>query len=132
MLLGTGGRTVRNIEEAENFIRTFILQVRDNPEHRGIGHLHDYDVFLPWMMECITNVPEHDPDETSNTELDRLYMDAGWSLVQKGLMRPGPRRVSGESVGDGYGKGYTLTQKGQEWLKQGRPDDFRKSEAAPH
>jgi hypothetical protein len=115
-MIGTQGQKVANIEEACEFIRAFIRYEREHRTELASGKEHDFDVFLPWMMEIVVNSEEEEGSRMPS-ELDVLYMDAAWHLVTLGVLRPGPRRVSGDASRDGYGKGFALTPKGREWVE---------------
>jgi len=115
-MLGTDGQKARNVQEAAAYIREFMQFERDYPEQINRGKDHDFDLYLPWMMEVVNNAPEEEGSRPP-TELDALYMDAAWALVQEGYIRPGPRTVSGDNPPDGYGKGFSLTPKGRDWIE---------------
>lgn len=116
-MFGTKGQLVTSVEEAEEFIRAFLLYEREHRDELAKNKEHDYDLYLPWLMEVVVNAEEI-KESRPPSEFDRLYMDAGWSLVLKGYFRPGPRKVSGDVGHDGYGKGFTLTSKGEQWLAE--------------
>lgn len=115
-MFGTEGQKIDGIEGAEAFIRKFMRFEREHEEELAHNKKHDYDLFLPWLMEVVVNAKEEEGSKAP-AELDHIYMDAAWSLVLKGYFRPGPHKVSGDT-GDGYGKGFTLTRKGEEWLSK--------------
>lgn len=117
-MFGTEGQRATTVEGAEDFIRTFMRYERDHRGEIAKNKEHDYDLYLPWMMEVVVNAPEEEGSQPP-AQLDYLYMDAAWSLVLKGVFRPGPRRVTGDAGHDGYGKGFTLTEKGKYWLTEG-------------
>lgn len=124
-MLQANGRKVRTIEEAKDFIRVFMDETLNHRTDVAFGKSYDFDLFLPWMMDWVLNLPHsHDDlDLTPTHELEVLYMDAAWVLCQEGLLRPGPRTTGGEGTGGDYGKGYSLTPKGKDWLvefSQGR------------
>jgi len=114
-MFGSSGRAVRDEAEAQEFIRTFLQFEREHREDLAKNKEHDYDLYLPWLMEVVINAPETE-DGQPPVELDRTYMDAAWGLVTQGYVRPGPRSVTGDGGSDGYGKGFTLTAKGREWV----------------
>ncbi|AIE83433.1 hypothetical protein [Fimbriimonas ginsengisoli] len=116
-MIGTKGQKVRTVDEACEFIREFLVYERTHRGELAVGKEHDFDLFLPWMMEIVVNSEEEDGSQLP-TVLDRIYMDAAWELVVRGFLRPGPRHVSGDSSSDGYGKGYSLTTKGTEWIAE--------------
>ncbi|RYG49804.1 hypothetical protein EON79_00060 [bacterium] len=117
MLIGQQGRVVKDLEEAEAYVKTFVRSVYDEEDPGGPQHRHslDYDLFVPWLWENVSNAKVEDAP-LEGSVLERLYMDAAWSLVQKGYLRPGPRNVMGGG-GSGDGKGYSLTIKGREWIE---------------
>lgn len=120
-MIGTNGQKAKNVDEAVAFIGSFIRYEVDHAAEINRHKDHDFDLYLPWMMEVVVN-SEEDPESQTPTSLDSLYMDAAWALVLDGKLRPGPRTVSGENPGDGYGKGFTLTKAGHAWI-----DSFEKS-----
>ena len=121
----TNARKVREIESAEAFIREFMYETLNNPSEGSYGKSYDFDLYLPWMMDWVLNVPQpkEDMDFTPTHELEIMFMDASWSLCQQGLMRPGPRSTNGESPGGAYGKGFALTPKGRKWLERWAADN---------
>ncbi|HVT12516.1 MAG TPA: hypothetical protein VHE55_09630 [Fimbriimonadaceae bacterium] len=86
-----------------------------------LEHSHDFDLYLPWLLEIL----EYQKSDRSNNlpiiEIQRLYMEAAWDMVLQGYLRPGPRTISGDPLKDGYGKGYSLTEKGRQKLVQEVP-----------
>ena len=75
-------------------------------------HSRDFDLFLPWLLEIASNQHvQEGEDPLPIFDIERIYMDASWSLVMQGYLRPGPRVITGD-VRDGYGKGFSLTVKG--------------------
>ncbi|GEM_PF-1047090 len=110
------GADAVSVEDAEGFIRDFILELRNDASGRMRKHSREYDLFLPWLWEEITNSGTHLEPTHTKLETSELYMEAAWSLVQKGHLRPGPPKVTSEDAGGDYGKGYTLTHKGKDWL----------------
>ncbi|HJP83717.1 MAG TPA: hypothetical protein VJ835_09460 [Fimbriimonadaceae bacterium] len=113
------GRLARSLQEAEDYILDFIVENLAQRERRIVEKSHDYDLYLPWLMEIVENqritVEEHCPEIV---ELECLYMDAAWSLCNKGYLRPGPRRTNSENARDGFGKGYSLTLMGRTMLRE--------------
>ena len=118
-MLTAQGRKVKSIEEAEAYIRHFMEETLYRPTEGSYGKSYDFDLFLPYMMDWILSVPQEKEDEFTPThDLERIYMEAGWRLCQKGFLRPGPRTTGGEGVGGDYGKGYSLTMEGRKWLTE--------------
>jgi hypothetical protein len=121
MFRDASGRIARNIDEAEAFIYKFIAENQASLDSRVHDRSHGYDLFLPWLMEVVENI--HVPDEDhppAVTVLDELYMEAAWSLVVKGYLRPGTRKVTGENAKDGYGKGFAVTRLGAQRVAEER------------
>jgi len=114
-MFGTSGQVVKDEAEAQEFIRSFLKFERTHRDELAKNKEHDYDLYLPWLMEVVINAPETD-ESRPPADLDRVYMDAAWGLVTAGYFRPGPRRGTGDGGGDGYGKGFALTAKGSEWV----------------
>ncbi len=116
------GADVCSLEAAEGFIREFILELRNDESGRMRKHSVDYDLYLPWLWEEVTNSGSHLEPAHCSKEASRLYMDAAWSLVQKGHLRPGPPKVSSTTGGGDYGKGFSVTYAGEEWLNGGETE----------
>lgn len=113
------GKEVATLEEAEAFLKHFIQRNRAKGTTGFDVHNQDFDLFLPWVLECVQS--DAGKSVLSPSELNEIYMDAAWSLVMKGLLRPGPRSCSGSSVGTAYGKGYSLTRAGRLWISSPEP-----------
>lgn len=114
------GGEVTTLDEAEAFIKAFVQELRNDASGRMRRHSREYDLFLPWLWEEITNSGTHLEPAHVPLESNRLFMEAAWSLVQKGWLRPGPPKITSEDQGGDYGKGFTLTFRGEdEWLKEG-------------
>lgn len=114
------GADVATVEEAEGFVKAFIVELRNDASGRMRKHSREYDLFMPWLWEEITNSGTHLAPTHTKLETNELYMEAAWSLVQKGYLRPGPPKTTSEDAGGDYGKGYTLTFKGKAWLGESR------------
>lgn len=117
MLFDPRGRSVKTVEEAEEYIRSFIALLHDYPHSHAAQRSHDYDLYLPWLIEVVEYLPATECEPTPPLTLERLYMEAAWQLVQKGYLRPGPRKPNSGDLGEGYGKGYSLTFTGDEWIQ---------------
>ena len=112
------GREAHTVAEAEEYVLRFVARNLKITDPHVRDRSHDYDLYLPWLMELVTNAAgaRHE-DCLPIPDLERLYMDAAWSLCQKGLLRPGPGRVSQESRGEAFGKGYSVTLNGREVIQ---------------
>jgi hypothetical protein len=112
------GRTAQCVAEAEGYIWKFMGECSSTKDRHIQEHSHDFDLYLPWLLEIL----EYQKGDRSNSlpivELQRLYMEAAWNLVMKGYLRPGPRTISGDPLKDGYGKGYSLTEPGRARAQQ--------------
>lgn len=107
------GRMVQNVSDAECYLWKFIAENLSASDRHVREHSHDFDLYLPWLLE-ILEYQKGDRDRALPIiEIQRLYMEASWDLVMRGFLRPGPRTISGDSMKDGYGKGYSLTEKGR-------------------
>lgn len=121
MTVDPRGRFVHSLADAENYILKFIADGLVEEVARVRAKSHDFDLYLPWLMEIVDSVPAKDaPDALPVAELEQLYMDAAWALVMKGFLRPGPRKTAGVCPGDSYGKGYSLTSSGMERIGSGK------------
>lgn len=118
MLLGTKGHSCHTLEAAEAYLREFIIETLRDPEGPMQRHSMEYDLYLPWLHEDVWSAPSPSGERTPLPDLDRLYMDAAWSLVQQGYLRPGPRKISSHVRPTDYGKGYSLTYRGQKWIAE--------------
>jgi hypothetical protein len=114
------GRKVVSVQDGKLFIRAFLDEILNHRTDVGFGKSYDFDLYLPWMMDWVLNVPgdKEDQEVTPTHDLEIIYMDAAWELCQEGLLRPGPRSTSGEGTGGAYGKGYSLTPKGRDWIAE--------------
>lgn len=121
MFQNPAGRLVGNLAEAENYLFDFIRENRQATDRRMIEKSHDFDLYLPWVMEILDNIHEQEGEKLSMHDLHRLYMDAAWDLVMQGCLRPGPRAVNGDMGANAYAHGYSLTTKGEARLSEGKP-----------
>ncbi len=113
------GRLAKSLQDAEDYILDFIVENLAQKERRIVEKSFDFDLYLPWLMEIV----EYQRIESEGhcpeiVELEGLYMDAAWSLCNKGYLRPGPRRTNSDNPRDGYGKGYSLTLMGRTMLRE--------------
>jgi hypothetical protein len=134
MLLATRGLLIRSLDEMESYLREFIWETLRDPDGPMQRHSLDYDLYLPWVHEEIRNAPAPPGHEAHGAVLvDRLLMDAAWSLVQKNMLRPGPRTVPSEVRLEDYGKGFSLTPSGIEWIREfTKLKSFLREFLAPH
>lgn len=111
------GRFVQSQADAERYIWSFIAENLGHEDAHLLEHSHDFDLFLPWLLEIVSNQHVNINEETLPIfDLERIYMDAAWSIVMEGYLRPGPRVITGD-IRDGYGKGFSLTVRGLEKLR---------------
>ncbi|HTQ11000.1 MAG TPA: hypothetical protein VMI31_13070 [Fimbriimonadaceae bacterium] len=110
------GRYVTSVEEAEDYIWRFIAENLSTEDHRIRDRSQDYDLYLPWLLEILEYQKADRNEAPPILDIQHLYMEASWDLVMRGLLRPGPRTISGDPLRDGYGKGYSLTDRGQRQL----------------
>lgn len=113
----TKGRELSCLDDAETFLRRFMAEGSDCSQKGFDPHNHDFDLYLPWVFQCIQGDVADGPLKLC--DLSVLLMDAAWSLSQKGYLRPGPRSVMGEDL-RGSGKGYSLTMAGRKWVAEAR------------
>jgi len=127
------GRLVRCLDEAEAYVLGFIVENLAQQDRRISDRSHDFDLYLPWLIEIVENHHVKGEEEAPEiVNLERLYMDAAWSLVMKGTLRPGPRTTTSENPRDGYGKGFSLTVSAQAQLREkirNRALEIRESQA---
>jgi hypothetical protein len=124
MLSFVEGRHVHDVDSAKQFIRRYLGDASVHAGHSFDDHRHHYDLYLPWLVELVENAPraersqaERTQDDVAFPELERIFMEAAWELAQQGFLRPGPKRTCHMNVSDGYGKGFSLTYRGEEWVK---------------
>lgn len=121
MFDATKARLARNLEQAEDNLIAFLAREIGHDDRQAHQHSHDYDLYLPWFLEVISYVPVPEgADSPLLTEIDHLYMDAAWSLVVRGFIRPGPRAISSIDTADGLGKGFSLTPEGRQRVLSSR------------
>ena len=104
-------RSAKTVDEAQQAIIEFLREGQNaQSQHNVVDKSHGFDLYLPWMMEVIEYVKPAPGDEEPLRvpELHRLYMDAAWGLVIKGLLRPGPKALTGGSESGAYGRAYSL------------------------
>jgi hypothetical protein len=112
------GRAVRTVAEAETYIWKFMGECRSTRDRHIQEHSHDFDLYLPWLLEIMEYQKTDRGTVLPIMELQSLYMEAAWGLVMQGYLRPGPRTISGDPLKDGYGKGYSMTVAGRERLQR--------------
>lgn len=110
------GRLAATVEEAVNYLWKFIEENRRVTDPKVLGHTHDFDLYLPWLVQIFERHGEQPGETLTLLDLQSLYMDAAWLMVEQGFLRPGPRTTDGEQPRDGYGNGYSLTAKGKQAL----------------
>jgi hypothetical protein len=111
------GRLATTIEEAEVYLWRFIAENLTVTDPKVREHTHDFDLYLPWLLQIFERHGDQPDEKLSIMELQGLYMDAAWRMVEEGFLRPGPRTIDGSQPREGYGKGYSLTSKGKERIK---------------
>jgi hypothetical protein len=113
----TSGRLVQSQEDAEEYIWKFMAENLMVTERQIVEHSRDYDLFLPWLLEIVSNLHvSADREPLPIFDLERIYMDAAWQMVMDGNLRPGPRVITGDTR-DGYGKGFSMTRKGLDHIR---------------
>lgn len=113
------GRLAKSLQDAEDYILDFIVENLAQKERRITEKSFDFDLYLPWLMEIVEYQKiDHKSNCPEIVELESLYMDAAWSLCNKGLLRPGPRRTNSDNPKDGYAKGYSLTLLGRSMIRE--------------
>lgn len=103
-------RSVTTLDEAKQCLLDFIHEAdKVHGPHHIAEHSFGYDLYLPWFMEVVEfREPFHDRPNLPIPQLNQLYMDAAWSLVTDGVLRPGPKCAGEEVMGNSYGKAYSL------------------------
>jgi hypothetical protein len=103
-------RSATTMQEAERCLLDFIREgVCSDVTHHIREHSCDCDLYLPWFMQVIEyGAPAAVSEPLTIPSLGRLYMDAAWSLVTKGVLRPGPRSVAGGVSANDYGRAFSL------------------------
>lgn len=112
------GRYVKSVADAECYIWKFMAENLSADDRHILEHSHDFDLFLPWLLEIIEYQKGDRSEGLPIIEIQRMYMEAAWNLVMAGFLRPGPRTISGDPLRDGYGKGYSLTDRGRARLAE--------------
>jgi hypothetical protein len=107
------GRLATTVEEAVAYLWRFIAENARVTDPKVKEHSHDFDLYLPWLLQIFDRHGEQPEEKLSVPELESLYMDAAWNMVEQGFLRPGPRSIGGEQPKSGYGNGYSLTAKGR-------------------
>ena len=111
------GRLASTVDEAVDYLWKFIAENRTVTDPKVREHTHDFDLYLPWLVQIFERHGEQHDEKLAMPDLHGLYMDAAWQMVTQGFLRPGPRSIDGDQPKDGYGNGYSLTSKGKEKVK---------------
>lgn len=115
------GRTVKSVPDAECYVWKFMAENLSAKDPHILEHSYDFDLYLPWLLEILEYQKGDREGALPIIEMQRLYMEAAWNMVLQGYLRPGPRTICGDPLRDGYGKGYSLTEKGLAKIKQDLP-----------
>jgi len=115
------GRLVRRCADCECYIWKFMAENMASNDRNIQEHSHDYDLYLPWLLEILQTQKGDRSGMLPILEVQRLYMEAAWEMVMQGYLRPGTRTINGDPLKDGYGNGYSLTEKGRQRLAEEAP-----------
>lgn len=105
----------------DDAVAYIIEYARNPPDSRGYSS-YGYQIYIPNILDVYLREVEHDtshiPRNTDRArQLSSIFMEAGWELCRKGILRPGIRRMDLQATEDGAsGNGYTITSHGQTWL----------------
>jgi hypothetical protein len=119
------GRLVQTVADCERYLWAFMAENLRSTDRHIVAHSHDFDLYLPWLLEIVANQVGDRTDALPIVEVQRLYMEAAWNLVMQRALRPGPRTINGDPLKDGYGKGYSLTETGLKRLNEEAPAFLR-------
>ena len=105
---------------------TFIVDCIAKPRPSGYSS-YGYEVYLPNVIADYLREIEQPQGHESMwrngpraVELSPLFYEAAWNLCRRGILRPGVRRLGGQSDGGG-GDGYSVTTLGRTWIAEGAP-----------
>lgn len=101
---------------------SFLLDFARSPRSDGYTS-YGYEVYLPNVVHFfrreVLQSRDHGflADDQQGVALSPVFLDAAWELCRRGILRPGLRRIGGQSSADGAsGLGFSLTASGRERL----------------
>lgn len=105
-------RSAATIAEAETSLLEFIAEgAAGRDEHHIRERSHGFDLWLPWFWEVVESKRIAGAENHFDFKhLDRMYMDAAWGLVTRGILRPGPKTIEDDAGGGSYGKGFSVVE----------------------
>lgn len=103
-----------DVEDAILFI-VEALRSGDRNKHAGYG----YDVYARTIAYSYLRVQgqEEEREAPLGKQAVSVFMNAGWELCRRGILRPGVRNFDAQPTPDGSaGCGFTITPFGKKWL----------------
>lgn len=103
----------------------YLLDYVRTPRPAGGYPTYGYEIYLSNVVAAYLREVEHDQshnvhDSQRAREVTPAFFDAGWELCRRGILRPGLARAGGQATDAGAsGYGYTVTQRGRQWLAEG-------------
>lgn len=112
-----------HIDDAASYLLEYIRTPRSADGYPSYG----YEIYLPnvvagYLVEVERNTTHHSQlrDSQRARELSSTFYDAAWDLCRRGILRPGVKRLGGQSD-NGTGNGYSVTALGRSWIEQDTP-----------
>jgi hypothetical protein len=93
----------------------------NNPVIPTMRHNFGYDVApLMTAIRWAYGVDNQNYERLGNS-VSPTFLEAGWILCRRGILRPGVAKHDGQTIASG---GYSLTSYGREWLDAADPSQF--------
>jgi len=102
----------------QDALTAIVEYLRKPANQRGDSYAtYGYDVYLPNVQRVSSGqVRENSPDWRL---LSTAFLDAGWHLVRRGVLRPGVTEFNQQATEDGSaGSGFSITPFGRLWLAE--------------
>jgi hypothetical protein len=106
-----------HIEDAANFIVDYIRRPRPSDGYSTYGYeIYLANIIATYLKEVERTSQHHSyiQDNPRARQLWPFFSEAAWDLCRRGILRPGPKELNGQTTGDGHG--YSITTFGRKWV----------------